>query len=99
MERKIQPSRFRGEVPDVRAGKHLRTAIERQALGDLIGVDAGLELAQRRGETLQVLRIARGRDVGVLREARKAVESRREGTDQHELDLVPCERREEQLRI
>src|SRR6266550_836241 len=54
LKREIQPPRLGRQVPGVCAREHLRAAIERQPFGYLLGVDTRIELAQRRGQPLQV---------------------------------------------
>jgi hypothetical protein len=64
------------------------TAIKDQSLWNTLRKDARVELSERRRESFQVLRITRGGYVGVRRETREALETRRESTDQHVVHTV-----------
>src|SRR5438045_4919729 len=99
LECEVEPSRFGDQAPDIAAGEHLGTAIEDQALGNLSGVNAGIQLAQGGREPLQIRQIPRRRDVGVAGEARKSLQLGGEGANQHELDLMAGQRGEQELGI
>ena len=73
--------------------------IEAKALRDALGIDAGIELPECRGESLEVLGVAGGGDVGIGRQTGKAVEPRGEGADQDVGHAVPAEGLKESLRI
>ena len=93
----VAASRRDDEVPSVRPPQCHRAAVEREPLRHAVRVDPCIERAQSRGESFEILVVARGRETRVRGDAGKAIQSRRERADEDESDAMPRERREQQL--
>jgi len=77
LERDIEPPRTRYEVPHGRSGESRCGAVECESLRNRFRVDFGVEVFERRRQSLQIPFVVGGRDVGIGSQPREAVQPRR----------------------